>query len=238
MKPFRLAIITSDNYLNALKPFAFLLDLYWPNHPEVVVGGYTPPDFELPEDWEFVSIGEFEDYPVDKWSDGLIRFLGMIPDEVFMLALEDMWPVRPVKSRIVQMACDYMHQFRYVARFDLTADRQFASGAQFYGKLDDVNMILSDPNSPYHLSMMPAFWRKEHLLSVLLPNETPWDVEIFGTPRLSRRKGEVIVLGTDEWPYKNCLAFRGGDTGTLLLEDLDPKVVASMRSLGLLEGLE
>lgn len=238
MSKYRLAVITSDNYLPALRPFAYLLKKYWPDGPDVVVGGYTPPDFDLPDNWEFVSIGDFADYPVDKWSDGLIRFFNLIPDEVVMLALEDMWPVRPVKGHIIDMAYDYMTQFRYVARFDLTADRQYASGVQFYGKMGDVNLLLSDPDSPYHLSMMPAFWRKEHLLKALLPSETPWDVEIFGTPRLGRLRNEVIVLGTDEWPYKNCLAFRGGDSGTLLLDELEPGVVAAMRSLGLFRGLE
>lgn len=238
MKKYRLAILTSDHYLRALIPFGYLLDRYWPDHPDVVVGGFTPPDFALPKGWEFVAIGDFADYPVNKWSDGLIKFFELIPDEVVMLALEDMWPVREVKGDIIDMAYDYMMQFEYVARFDLTADRQFAKDVQFYGKMGDVNLLLSDPASPYHLSMMPAFWRKEHLLKVLLPNETPWDVEIFGTPRLGRLKNEVIVLGTDEWPYKNCLAFRGGDTSKLLLDELDEDVVVGMRAVGMFEGLE
>jgi hypothetical protein len=85
---------------------------------------------------------------------------------------------------------------------------------------------------------MPAFWRKEHLLRVLVPNETPWDVEISGTPRLSALRNEVIVLGTDAHPYRNCLAFRGGDTNKLLLNEVDPLDVIALREAGMFEGLE
>jgi hypothetical protein len=237
-KAYRLAVITSDKYIRALRPFSALLKKYWPDGPDVVVGGYTPPDFPLPHNWEFVSIGKFYDYPVSRWSDGLIDFLNIIPDEVVMLALEDMWPIRPVFSVIIDMAYDYMQQFRYVARFDLTSDRQFAQGVSFYGKMGGVNLLLSDPDSQYQLSMMPAFWRKEHLLRVLIPNETPWDVELSGTPRLSALRNEMIVLGTDVHPYKNCLAFRGGDTSKLILNELDPQDVAMMRGAGLFKGLE
>jgi hypothetical protein len=237
-KPYRLAIITSDKYIRALRPFAALLERYWPDGPDVVVGGYTEPDFQLPPNWTFHSIGRFEDYPVQRWSDGLIKFLLEIPDGVVMLALEDMWPIRPVFAPVVDMAYDYMQQFHYVARFDLTSDRQFAGGASFYGKMGGVNLILSHPDSPYHLSTMPAFWRKEHLLRVLVPNETPWDVEISGTPRLSALRNEVIVLGTDAHPYRNCLAFRGGDTNKLLLNEVDPLDVIALREAGMFEGLE
>lgn len=236
----RLHIVTSDRYIYAIRPFAHLLKKYWPDHPEVVVGGYSYPPFELPEKFTFHSIGPFGHYPVNRWSDGVIKFLQEIEDEVVCLFLEDMWLVRPVDTQVVRMGYDYMRQFEYVARLDLTSDRLYANGGRVktYGALGHVRLIWSDPDSPYHLSLMPAFWRKAHLLEVLRPGETPWDTEIAGTPRLSALRNQMIVLGTDAVPVQVALAFRGGDHHKLLLDDLDPADIAELRERGLLEELE
>lgn len=235
---YRIAIITSDGYINSLKPLAWTLEKYWMPKPDVIVGGYSEPDFELPDGFEFHSIGSQAEYPIGRWSDGLIKFLHEIDDEVIILMLEDMWLTRPVYERVVTMAYDYMCQFEYVARLDLTGDRLNAGQASLYGKMGHVDLIWSNPDSPYHLSMMPGLWRKEHLLRVLIPNETPWDVELQGTPRLSALRNEMIVLGTGSWPVKNTLAFRGGDIGKLLLHEMDPGDVDEMRALGLFKELE
>lgn len=239
-KPYRIILLTSDKYDRAILPYGFLLKKYWPDHPDVLVGGFTPPSFELPERFTFHSIGGFEDYPIQRWSDALIKLLYELPDEVFILTLEDMWIIEPVKDQVVQMCYDYMEQFKYVARLDLTGDRLWANGGDvsLYGRLGNVDLVWSDPHSQYHLSTMPAFWRKEHLLRVLVPGETPWQVELQGTPRLAALHNNMIVLGTNAWPLRNLLAFRGGDTNTLLLDDLDQGVRDEMSALGLFEGLE
>ena len=234
---YRIAITTCDKYLPVLRPMAWLLQKYWNPLPDVVIGGYTPPDFELPANFTFHSIGKMEDFPVNRWSNGLIKFLTEIPDEVVVLLLEDMWPVRSVHSDAVRILYDYMNQFRYVARMDLTADRLYAHGMVSYGFVSYLDLIKSMPGSPYHLSTMPGLWRVEHLLAVLIPGESPWDVELQGTPRLSHNQ-DVIVLGTRQWPMRNTLAFRGGDVGKLLLDELHAGDVAEMRDLGLLEPWE
>lgn len=234
----RVYVTTSDNYLPALRPFAHLLNKFWVPNPEVVVGGFTPPEFMLPPNFHFHSIGQFEDYPISKWSDALIKFVLEMPHEVFALMLEDYWITKPVDVQVVNVAYEYMKQFEYVARFDLTADRQFAGGVDDYGKVEDLDLVISDPGSAYHMSLMAGIWRREHLLRIMRPEETPWDLEIFGTPRLAALNDEVIVLGTKVRPVWHTLAFRGGDTGRLLLDEIDPEDVSELRRLGLLDGLE
>jgi hypothetical protein len=148
--PYRIVVTTCDPYLSALKPFYWLLEKYWaPPIPGVVVLGFTPPDFYLPENFSFYSVGRMQDYPISKWSDQLIDGLRLLNDEVFIFMLEDMWIIKPVDTRVVQMAYDYMIQFEYVARLDLTGDRLHAGGASFHGMLDDVKLIHSSPNSPF-----------------------------------------------------------------------------------------
>lgn len=231
----RVFVLTSDKYLPALRPFSWLFNRHWGEDQQVLVAGFTPPDFRLPDNFSFHSIGRMADYPVDRWSDALIKLLHEVPDEVFALMLEDYWLTRPVYREAVRMLYDYMRQFEYVVRLDLTGDRLHAEGASLYGKCGHLDLIWSDPNSQYHMSTMTALWRKRHLLRVLIPGETPWDVELRGTPRLRALKDEMIVLGTREWPVKHTLAFRGGDAGKLLLDELSPGDRQALVELGYLK---
>lgn len=233
-KPYRILMTTADKYIHSIKPMAFLMKKYWPNHPDVVVGGFSEPGFDMPDGFSFYSIGQMEDYPMERWSDALMKFLRDVPDEVFIYMLDDMWPIRRVYDEAVDMCYDYMKQFEYVARLDLTGDRLHAGDASFYGMLGHIKLIFSNPDGQYHLSTMPAFWRKKHLMKALVPNETPWQVELQGTPRLGRLKDSVIVLGTDVWPIRNTLAFRGGNPGHLLLDEIDPADIDEMKKENLI----
>lgn len=228
-------VITSDRYLPALKPFAHQLNKHWSPKPEVIVGGFTPPDFDLPANFQFHSIGPFSDYPIERWSNALFRFVSAMPHQVFCLMLEDYWITGDVDSGGIDMLRDYMMQFHYVARMDLTADRDKSGMATEYGTCGYMELVFSNPDSPYHMSLMTALWRKEHLLRLLVPNESPWDLELKGTPRLASLRDEVVVLGTKNHPLRHTLAFRGGHENKLLLDELTPEDVEELRSLGLLE---
>ncbi len=235
---YRVYVTTSDKYLLALRPFAFLFNRFWSPDVEVVVGGFTPPDFSLPSNFRFVVLGRMEDYPIDKWSDALIRMLNFLDDEICAIMLEDYWLCRPVDLNAVKIAHQYMKQFKNVIRFDLTADRKYAGDIEEYGRAGDLELLKSPPGSPYHMSLMCALWRKELLLKILEPDESPWDIEIQGTTRLSAMGDDYLVLGTKNVPVKHTLAFRGGDNSELLLDEIGEDIVQEMRELGLLEGLE
>lgn len=231
----KVLVTTSDPYLWALRPFAYLLNKYWKPNPTVIVGGFTPPLFQLPRNFHFHSIGPFDKFPVDRWSDALRRFVLHYQHDIFVLMLEDYWIVDEVNDRAIRMLYDYMLQFEYVIRMDLTADRQFAKGAEPYEMCGDLQLIWSDPDSQYHMSLMTALWRRKHLFKVLRPAETPWEIELEGTSRLREYRDELIVLGTEICPIKHTLALRGGDPGRVLLDDLKPEDVAFIREQGWLE---
>jgi hypothetical protein len=229
-----LYVLTSDKYVDALRPFSWLLAKYWLPAPTVIVGGFTPPTFDLPRNFAFHSIGKQEDYPVGKWSNALVKMLLELPHDVFGLMLEDYWLTRPVDAGAVGILADYMRQFEYVARLDLTGDRLHSGFAKPYGKVAHINLIASDPESQYHCSLMCALWRRAHMLKFLVEGETPWEVELNGTSRLRALKNHLLVLGTDNPPVNHTLAFRGGEPGKVLVDELNPYDVAEMKNLGLL----
>lgn len=216
--PYRVVVATSDKYRPALRVFLDLFDKYWHDHPPVDIVGFSPPPWPLPSYVSFLSQGKMADYPVERWSNAIIEYLNTLPiDEIIVFMLEDYWITRRVDTVGVYMLAQYMRQFGYVARLDLTTDVLFKDGPRYaqdipdYGTCGYLDLIKAEPHSPYYLSLLAGLWRAKHLARVMVPDETPWDLEIKGTTRLSEMR-DVIVLGTRQWPVRHILAHRGGDT--------------------------
>jgi hypothetical protein len=238
MSDYRVFITTCNSYIPALQPMAYMMRKYWHPMPDVVVIGFDRlPDFDLPANWVFASLGPQENYPFNKWSDAVMDFLLDVDDDVFLLMLEDMWPIRKVDTEALDILYHYMQQFQYVAKMDVCGDRLYAMGAVPYGYVSRIDLMKSMPGSPYHMSLMPGFWRKKHMLNALVRGESPHQVELVGTTRLSHMQ-DVIVLGTRQWPLRVCLALRGGDAGRLLTDEIDATDLAEMRQLGFLKTWE
>lgn len=249
MKVIQTIIMTSDKYLPALRPFMWLWNRYAQfNLPQRnIICGFSPPDFPLLPNFEFYSVGKFEDYPIGKWSDQLIHVLNEVADDIFILMLEDYWIVRHVDTGAVEMLYRYADQFRYVLKIDLCSDRLYAQSVdKGYGIVDRVDLIKSMPGSPYHFSFMAGIWNRELLKKIIIPDETPWDIEMAGTHRLSLQHSDMLVLGTRQMPLKHLLAFRSGEVKATNFETLESPLdvrlkiedVREMRGLGLLKGME
>lgn len=221
MKQIPVLVFTSDKYLHALRPFAYLFNKYWGSDTQVTVVGFRAPDFWLPGNFHFHSLGNMADYPVNQWSDAVLDYLEPRPElEHFVLMLEDYWLVRPVNRFAIDMLYDYCRQFRNVLKIDLVTDRLYAAGVADYDNCGWVDLIVSDPASQYHMSLMAGLWSRELLLRFLVRGESPWDVEIYGTPRVAAAGSDVLVLGTRQFPLRHLLAHRGGNPNELMLDDL------------------
>ena len=233
-------VMTSDKYTKTLRGFAHLFKKYWHPWQNVIVCGYTAPDFDLPSNFTFYSIGNMEDYPVDKWSDSLIHVLEHFPhDKVLCLMLEDYWITDYVQQREVEMLYNYMMQFDYVLKMDLFTDRRYAGGAEEYPPCGHIPLVKSDYKSAYHMSLMCGLWNRKRLLEVLIPNESPWDIELVGTPRLARKGDDVLVLGTKSWteedglcPVRHTLAHRSGNPEEYMLDEVKPKDLKVLQEIG------
>jgi len=87
------------------------------------------------------------------------------------------------------------------------------------------------------MSLLCGIWRRDNLLKALVPNETPHEVELIGTTRVSHMQ-DLLVLGTRQWPVLHTLGLRGGDHSKLKLEELKPRDVEEMRNKGYFDAWE
>lgn len=201
-------IITSDRTAWSLRPMLHLIEKYWRGLERLTIGGYTRPDFGLPAWVRWRSIGNFNDYPVNKWSDGLIHFLHMIDDEIVLFLMDDYWLNRTVDDHAIVTLTHYMQQHGDIARLDLSSDRFGAAFWFEHGRVENTDLIRSDPATPYHFSYQAGLWRKSLLLDCLETGETPWQSEINGDARIKARR--YLVLGTKQPPLRYTIASQHG----------------------------
>src|SRR5579859_4466235 len=194
----RIFIVTSDVTAWLLRGCLWLLDRHWPQHPPVVVGGYTRPS--LPAGVAFQRIGDFADYPFHRWSDGVLRFLSAMPDDVFLWHMDDFWLVRDVDDAAVRRLEQHLWDNPMLARIDLTADRLYAptmraAGMIAYTGADGdghyLHLVLTPPNTPYQLSFQSGLWRRTALMQYLAPGEDPGQAEVRGAHRMTRASANV-----------------------------------------------
>ena len=115
----RVFVYTSDPYLWCLKPYAYLFNTYWSELQDVIVGGFSHPQFPLPGNFRFHQIDR-NPYPKERWSDGLIKFLGDFHDDLIVLMLEDYLLNRTVDCGGVATLADYMRQDKKAKAGQLT----------------------------------------------------------------------------------------------------------------------
>jgi hypothetical protein len=193
----RVFVYTSDPYLWILKPFAYLFNQYWSELQEVIVGGFTPPQFPLPSNFRFHQIDR-NPYPKNMWSDGLIRFLGDFQDDIFVLMLEDYLLRRTVDCAGVSTLAEYMRMNQDVVRFDLTNDRLNAEGMHDIEPYGHYDIIACNKDTMYEMSLQCAIWNRRNLLSILKPGLTPWEVEL----QTDMTQQPFRVLGSRQMPVR------------------------------------
>lgn len=205
----RVFVFTSDKTIWALQAFAHQWHKYvgaqWP----VLVCGFTPPAFSLPDYYKFHSIGDFGDYPVNRWSDAAMRLLSAVDDEIFLYTMDDFWLARQADVEAIEMLAQYMRRDNpRVARLDLTTDRLYAGNLEEMGALGRLDLITNTYPVPYALSFQNGLWRRTELLKHLVPNENPWEGEINGTRRME--ESGALVVGTRQAPMRYLIAVQQG----------------------------
>lgn len=229
-------VMTSDKYMLSLRPFMYLFNKHWGWFQEARILCFKKPNFYLPDNFSIYSLGDMANYPVNRWSNAIIDYLNLHPQiGHFILMLEDYWITRTVDYRSVELLYQYAIDHPEVIKVDLCADRQFAAGAKEYGKLGDLDLVQSDCTSQYHMSLMTGIWNRNQFMKIVIPDESPWQVELEGTNRLAALGDEVLVVGTKQWPLKHTLAHRSGDPTKFLLDDLSEEDLNEITKLGLLK---
>jgi hypothetical protein len=207
MNTIPIYVTTCNKNLWLIRGFAHLFNIYWGQNWPVTVLGFSPPDFELPENFTFYSIHP-EEAPADNWSDALRMALTVYTDNLFVLLLEDYWLQRTVDTAGVLALASYMNDNPDVLRGDLTGDRLYAGGKYDLCGWGHLDLLETPNNTPYQISLQAGIWRRGLMTDprILTPGKSPWEFEMHtGTPDKGFR-----VIGTYQMPVKYANILKNG----------------------------
>lgn len=201
----KVIVMTSDRYLWANLPFAYLFNTYWSSLQQVELFGFSRPQYTLPKNFKFHSLDTMN-YPAERWTNALQKALTILSDEIVVIMLEDYWLCRTVDWNGVQMCVEYMLAHPNVLRFDLTDDRQYAGGSEIIDSYGHYDIVETKSGTPYQVSLQAALWNTKLLSKILLPNKSAWEFEIHTSPPT-----EMRVLGTRQCPVRYANAIHKGE---------------------------
>ena len=173
-----------------------MFNKYWLPREDVTILGYNTPDFDLPDNFDFVSLGDQKIYGRD-WTSALIPFFKQLPDEYFILLLDDYY-ILDVNKFLLSEA--EKHMARGIEKIRLTFDAR-------PGDKVDINFKTMKQNAGYRLSLQPSFIRKDYFLKYLIPGKTIWEYET--NHEAIRNDGARILLPKHDIIYYSNFVEKG-----------------------------
>jgi hypothetical protein len=227
VQDLQVVVLTSNDYVHCLPPFAYLFNQYWSKEQAVKVVRYDLRPPKLPTNFSNFAVGIQHDF---SWSQGLLRYLAYHPGDLILLMLEDYFLNKPANVYEIEGMWRYMQYHPEVAKVDLTDDRLKVGHSDY-----NETMIVSDDDAHFQTSTQAAIWRKDYLLRFLHPDENPWQFERRGTKRViaARRSGEFngLILGFKKPPlsYVNAVGGEGNNPGAWDFKKLPAWMVKRLR---------
>ena len=174
MNTIKIYVTVSDKYQWLLKPFCYLFNKFWDKNQKVIFLGYKPLEFNLPSNFDFISLGE--DLGPNKWSNNLIDFFKKTKETHFILGLEDQILTGPIKKDILDILLKECNDPK-VGRINLMRDTVNRPHSLYKQIDEDFSIIKANQNSDYRISLMWSIWNKEYFLKYLNPNISAWEFE-------------------------------------------------------------
>ena len=153
----------------------YLFNKFWPTRENVKILGYQHPNHELPENFEFISLGKQRGPRY--WSNDMQNFYSNEECDFFYSIWEDAFILKKVDERILNLVNVLIEKDKNFFKFNLTAD---VSTRKHIGlkSFEEFELIVADQYSRYRFSTQHCVWNKKLFLEKLSPNQTPWDFEL------------------------------------------------------------
>lgn len=184
-------VSSTDSYEDCWNPFFTLLTKYWPSCPYPILLCAETKNFVFPGcNMRTVRIARPEDGGQrPEWGTCLHRTLAEVESEFVLLLWDDFFLSAAVNQPSIDRCVKEMKENRKILHITL-ANHDVTRRSRPWTK-EFLHEVL--PRSPYRISAGPGLWRKETLLKYILPDESGWHFEIFGTLRSYTRPHEIIL---------------------------------------------
>jgi hypothetical protein len=163
---------TSNGYERILRIFVFLFNKNWDSNQKVEIVGYNKPNFNLPDNFDFISLGE-QIGDSRNFSNDLRKYFES-QDTFFCWIFNDSF----IKS-IDFEKLDYLWSLRNnsIGRINLCSKAGLLQDHFIHENYSDYKIVENTQTALYRLCTQPSIWHKQFLLKYLTKGLTPWEFE-------------------------------------------------------------
>lgn len=154
-------------------PFFILFKRFWPDCPYKI---YFCTDVGSYPGVQNITIGEDLG-----WTGNCLFALQQLKEKRVLLFQEDFLLQAPVETERVRK------YVAHAARHDVSCLRLYPCPGPTADWIGSDELGTLQPLDDYRMSLQLALWKKELLAALLVPGETPWQLEIHGTQRAALR---------------------------------------------------
>jgi len=164
-KELAVIIKTCDNFSDVWRPFFILFDKFWPDCPWPI---YLISETQVFAHPKVITLNTGTDC---EWSAMMIHALGQIETPNILFLLEDYFLNKPVSSEEITRLLEALkNDGASCLRLYPTISMELKpSNSEYFGVIDN--------REEYLVSTQASIWKKEELLSLLVPTENVWDFE-------------------------------------------------------------
>jgi hypothetical protein len=228
-------IPTCDANIFVIKYFQYFFNKYWDKNLQVKILGFSPPEFELEENFEFISLGEKQINGAKGWSNYLIPYFRNLESDYFIFGIDDFMVARPVDLEVFEAAKMLMN--KKIGRIDLQP-LQFARERKLFSPYKEISGVKFFKmkqkhrfgTNLYRNAGAFSIWNREWFLRNIRPNWSPWDWEVLGS-KISENDGYEVIGSYDRFAIKKSELLSNqweGKINTLGLRDID---ISNMKNL-------
>lgn len=194
VRSVRVVAFSSDRYSDAWKPFAKLLERFWPDRPWPLVIVTNEVGAEIPG-LHVITTGTDIG-----WGEAAARALESVPEEIVLVLMEDYFALAPWDTPFLIRALEAFSDDRvqYLRLSPVPPPSR---------PMDGLPWGPHDPGSPYRFSLQASLVRRNYLTERARKRKTPWEFELCETGD-PERVHLSVVSGISPCPYT--IAIRRG----------------------------
>ena len=168
-------IPTCNKYMPIVKANLYSINYFWRNRGAIIIIGYDAPEFSLPKNTKFISLGE--DLTPEKWSNGLFNFFNSYDKERFILHMDDHCIVAPVQDKYINNIEKIMKNDESIDKIMLHPFLLNIPVEKYLHEFKNLNLFISRDNYG-STTLMPAVWKTSYIKSILNKNLNPHEFEL------------------------------------------------------------
>jgi len=176
MQKCAVLILSCDKYQDLWKSFFQQFWKNWPDCPYPVYLGSNTLSYSGDLKVKTILSGKDID-----WSTSLLTILKQIPEEQILFWLDDLYLTDKVDNKSIEASFSFLNKVK-------GKHMHYRLNPHPDGLTENGTYGIYEKGAPYRVNTV-GFWDKKALQSLVLPGESPWNFEIFGSYRSSYMEG-------------------------------------------------